>query len=1140
MWNWAKQLMTQIGLNGKAQTIQSHQSNTRPHSREPSAAEQQFHATIECSPTAILMINHQGTIVLVNEETERLFGYTREELLGESVDMLVPQRFRQRHTQYRADYFLSPEARRMGSGRELFGLRKDGSEVPVEIGLRTIHSNGETYALSVVVDISARLDSRIELEAALEREQIRTRQLQQLADAAIAITGHRPVQEILVDVSERARTLIGAHQAITRFTIDPQSGMQVTGVSLSDTYAKYRDYNVPADGSGIYRLVCESNRPMRMTQEELEAHPDWKGFGAQAAYHPPMRGWLAAPLIAQNGDNLGLIQLTDRFFGEFTAEDEAILVQLAQMTSSALEVRTVQTNLEIRIMERTAELQTSRERMDLALRSASVGTWAWNVSKNVVTWDDHMYPLFGRPLGTFGGTYESFEEMLVPGEADKVRETIERALEFGREYDAEFRVLWPDTSVHTIAARGKVYKNSSGELVRMTGVCWDVTERSRGEAIRRALFDQSVNFIGLLSTDGRIVDANRTALAAARVSADDVLGKPFWETPWWSHSVKLQERLKQAIRTVAKGTPDGFEATHVDPDGEQIVVQFSLKPVRDTSGNVIYLIPEGQNITEHKRRDAQLKQLLAELGEVASRLALSERGEELKGQKYRLDEFTLTSMMDCGAVIRGLSDCSTKQQFTDDLVRFLHNQVIDEEGNSAFSLAQLFETVPFAELSPTQQKVALALETDISAETPCLTLVASAGSAVSHSDGSSLSQQYVIPLPNSEALREHPLVGQLVQQLGIDVGRVPDMNSDLPLSDDGTDVLHIENADLSGPVAIQKDFAGYGDVKSVIGFGDTLPDGRLFAVILFARVPVPPETASLFGHLSQSARMAYLAHVDVPNRTEAQIVSIDRLLRSHERIVAQQEDRLRLTLGKLAASNAELEQFAYVASHDLQEPLRKIQSFGDLLVAGFQDKLGEEGQDYLKRMHRSAERMQVLIDDLLALSRVLRRGQAFEPVDLNDTVKSVLSDLETRISTSQGRVIVEELPSIEADPTQMRQLLQNLIGNALKYCRPEEPPVVRVTSRVIECDEGNGRAAEPYCELTVSDNGIGFDSQYAQRIFQPFQRLHGHSRYEGTGIGLTICRRITDRHRGTIEAHGELGKGSQFVVRLPLHQVNEE
>lgn len=779
--------MTQLGVNDHADSAETDQNGGRRIPHQPSQAELQFHATIECSPTAILMINRQGTIVLVNEETERVFGYTREELLGESVDILVPERFRQRHAQSRSDYFHSPEARRMGAGRGLYGLRKDGSEVPVEIGLRSIHSNGETYALSVIVDISERLDSRNELEAALEREQIRTRQLQQLADAAIAITGNRPVQEILADVSHRARTLIGAHQAITRFTIDPQTGTQVTGVSLSDQYAAYRDYNVPADGTGIYKLVCESNRPMRMSQEELEAHPDWKGFGGEAERHPPMNGWLAAPLIAQNGENLGLIQLTHRLWGEFTAEDEAILVQLAQMTSSALEVRTVQTNLEIRILERTAELQSNRERMDLALRSARVGTWAWNVSKNVVTWDDHMYPLFGRPLGTFGGTYESFEESLAPGEAEKVAETIRRALELGHEYDTEFRILWPDASMHTIAARGQVYRDQSGDVTRMTGVCWDVTERSRAEAIRRTLFDQSVNFIGLLTLDGRIVDANRTALAAAGVSASDVLDKPFWETPWWAHSVELQDRLRQAIASAAAGTPDGFEATHLSPDGKEIIVEVSLKPVRDAAGNIIFIVPEGKNVTEHKQRDAQLKQLLVELGDVASRLALPERGDVLRGRTYRLEEFTLTNMMDCGAVIRGLSDCSTKQQFTDALVQFLRNQLIDADGNPAFTLVQLFETVPFSELNRTQQQAALAKESDISPGTPCLTLVSSAGDAAI-GDNSSPKQQYVIPLPSSEALHENPLVGQLVQQLGIDVGKVPDMNSDFPLSDDGSGV----------------------------------------------------------------------------------------------------------------------------------------------------------------------------------------------------------------------------------------------------------------------------------------------------------------------------------------------------------------
>ena len=251
---------------------------------------------------------------------------------------------------------------------------------------------------------------------------------------------------------------------------------------------------------------------------------------------------------------------------------------------------------------------------------------------------------------------------------------------------------------------------------------------------------------------------------------------------------------------------------------------------------------------------------------------------------------------------------------------------------------------------------------------------------------------------------------------------------------------------------------------------------------------------------------------------------------------AELEDRVRARTVELAAANAalqrsngELEQFAYVASHDLQEPLRKILAFGDRLKGKYSEQLGEQGKDYLERMQAAAARMRTLIEDLLTFSRLATRPQAFRPVDLNEVAREVVSDLEGRLQQTGGAVDVGELPTLEADPTQMRQLLQNLIGNGLKFHRPDVAPRVRVAARA----PAGGR-----CEILVTDNGIGFEEVYAERIFQIFQRLHGRTEYEGTGIGLAVCRKIVERHGGRITAASLPGQGATFTVELPLRQSN--
>ncbi|GAB4558442.1 MAG: hypothetical protein Tsb0017_13900 [Geothermobacteraceae bacterium] len=250
--------------------------------------------------------------------------------------------------------------------------------------------------------------------------------------------------------------------------------------------------------------------------------------------------------------------------------------------------------------------------------------------------------------------------------------------------------------------------------------------------------------------------------------------------------------------------------------------------------------------------------------------------------------------------------------------------------------------------------------------------------------------------------------------------------------------------------------------------------------------------------------------------------------------IRQAERALRLQAKRLEESNRELEEFAYVASHDLQEPLRKITAFGDRLEAKCAEGLGETGRDYLARMRGAAGRMQTLISDLLNFSRVTTRARPFEPVDLNEVVRGVVGDLEVRIAELGAELRIDKLPTIDAESLQMRQLFQNLIGNALKFHRPDVRSVVSVAAEELTHADG------AWVRLTVADNGIGFDQKYVEKIFGVFQRLHGRSEYEGSGIGLAICQKIVRRHGGTITAHSKEGEGATFIIDLPRHQVQRQ
>ncbi len=242
------------------------------------------------------------------------------------------------------------------------------------------------------------------------------------------------------------------------------------------------------------------------------------------------------------------------------------------------------------------------------------------------------------------------------------------------------------------------------------------------------------------------------------------------------------------------------------------------------------------------------------------------------------------------------------------------------------------------------------------------------------------------------------------------------------------------------------------------------------------------------------------------------------------------QEALETLAAKLERSNRELQQFASVASHDLQEPLRKIIVFGSRLRDKAGDGLNSQARDYLDRMINAGQRMQSLINDLLAFSRVATRAEPFAPVDLEQVARDVIGDLEVLIERVSGRVDLGPLPEIEADPFQMRQLMQNLIANALKFHRKEVSPHVTVREEPVVGGDGVD------CCIVVEDNGIGFDEKYADRIFSPFQRLHGRSEYEGSGMGLAITHRIVERHGGKISVKSTVGEGSKFSVTLPRKQ----
>jgi len=253
------------------------------------------------------------------------------------------------------------------------------------------------------------------------------------------------------------------------------------------------------------------------------------------------------------------------------------------------------------------------------------------------------------------------------------------------------------------------------------------------------------------------------------------------------------------------------------------------------------------------------------------------------------------------------------------------------------------------------------------------------------------------------------------------------------------------------------------------------------------------------------------------------VESHESLQNAHQSLSAQANE-LKVTNQRLAQSNDELEKFAYIASHDLQEPLRKIQAFGDRLQTSMKGSVDNKALDYIDRMQKASVRMRSLIDDLLSFSRVSSQEIELKSVSLNNVIDNVISDLKLTVQDKQAQINITELPTIKAEPVMLYQLFLNLLTNAMKFSKAELAPIINISTENVMLEQ------HEYIQITVADNGIGFEQEYADKVFEVFQRLHGRGEYQGTGIGLAICKKIIDKHHGHIKVESEPGVGTQFKL----------
>ena len=281
---------------------------------------------------------------------------------------------------------------------------------------------------------------------------------------------------------------------------------------------------------------------------------------------------------------------------------------------------------------------------------------------------------------------------------------------------------------------------------------------------------------------------------------------------------------------------------------------------------------------------------------------------------------------------------------------------------------------------------------------------------------------------------------------------------------------------------------------------------------------------------------------------EQKLVKINRNLemeinerKASEEKVKELNRQLLMNISRLESANKDLDRFAFMASHDLQEPLRKIRTFSDRILLKYANVLDEEGKMYMSRIQNASARMQALINDILTFSKISIETESFVMADMNALVSEVLVDMEMIIKEKRATIETDTLPSLRVNPGLIRPLLSNLINNALKYSKKDVDPVIQIRCEITDIRvPSNGKESEDkYCRIYIKDNGIGFEQKYAEQIFHMFKRLHLNTEFEGTGIGLALCKKIVEMHNGFISAKSNVGEGSVFIISLPMKQSSQ-
>lgn len=762
--------------------------------------------------------------------------------------------------------------------------------------------------------------------------------------------------------------------------------------------------------------------------------------------------------------------------------------------------------------EAEALVSKTMSHLELSISIGHIGTWHWDIKNDIVVWSKEQLELYGITEKEFGGKISDFHLFVLPEDMHVVKGTAPLEKSRQGDYEYQFRIKRKDGETRWIQGRSRSFYNEAGELESRMGVNIDITSQKQAEEKAheneqrfRTLAEALPQLIWMTDNKGTYEYASHQW---NEYSGLDPMSANFWQE--LVHEEDIDTMLNGWRTCLVTGETYRSEARLKNKEGHYRWHLVTGEPVRNEQGEITNWIGALTDI-HHQKTFAQ--NLEAEVQSRTAQLLL--KNEELQEQKEFI-ETILDSSEDIIAVLdRDLNYLSV-------------NKKVEEHyglKRESFTGRNLFEIFPYLKDSPM----------------PGLLQRAFNGESFSVNEYKSAVtdhwyQTYYVPLKKSDgSVYGVVVVGHDITDVMLAAERLKEKNIELQdtksflqqLIDSSVEFISVLDKNLDY-ITVNKKFEetlnwSREDLRGRSVF-EVNPRLEGTAQLKCIERALLGETIYLDKRPSVVRPDIYVDTYFIPLRLQDKIEGVIIMARDVTAIV-KTETLLEQKNQELLRSNEDLLQFAHVASHDLKEPVRKIRTFGSRLHAEYKELLPERAIGYISKMENAASRMYDMIDGVLLFSSLTNSEQPYDEIDLNEMMRNIQSDLELLIQQKEATIICDPLPVIHGSSVLIYQLFSNLVNNSLKFSTPGTKPVIQVRSLT---REGQNQAV-----ITIEDNGIGFNQEQTDKIFKTFSRLHSKERFEGTGLGLALCKKIVERHGGQITAESEEGKGAKFIITLP-------